>query len=141
MNRSRFLYDIINEIKNSVDKYGTLKTYVEENKHIKSLIDICYNNKYDWEFEKNVEIPVRIRGRGLENNWEGVLRLIQNKLLKYTKTSPRLVSILTRSLELSPREDIEIILEVLQKRSIKGFTKKKIHETFPELTSVVEDAE
>lgn len=130
-----FLFQIIDDIRQSNDKKERIDFYMKQDRFFKKLIDITYNKKYNWEFDQKYTKESRSKREfgGVPNQWHDVVRLINNILLKSTVESPKFSTRLDRLLEQCNQKDIDILLGILKRRNIKYILKKSIYNWYPEL--------
>lgn len=135
----KYLFEIIEECllpKDETERKIAFENAMKKNRGFKDFIDFVYNPKYQYELSLEA-IKYKVRNHTRENggfptSWMDGLKVIQNKLLKNTQSSPRFGSLYQHSMETANYKDAEILNHALRYRAIKGIKGKEFRKMFPE---------
>ena len=119
------------DIKASEDLKTTLFLYLDEARGFKTLIDVIYNNKYYYEFDKSImkTTPRSKRDNGgFPTAWLDVVKVLNNKLIHSTNLSSRVPDYYIKACKDCNYKDVEILNFALLHRNLPGFqgARKKI---------------
>lgn len=119
-----FLYEIIEDLQNTEDLRTALFMYLDKARGFKALVDIIYNEKYQYEFDKTITTvkPRSLRENGgFSSAWLDVVKVLQNKLLKTTNLSFRVPDYYAKAARSCNKKDVEILNYALLHRNFPGF--------------------
>ena len=129
--RRLFLYEIVEDIQEAEDLRETLFKYLDKARGFAALVDIIYNNKYEYEFDKSI---MNVKPRSLRENggfssgWLDIVKVLKNKLVKSNNLSFRAPDYYIKAARSCNIKDIEILNYSLLHRNFPGFkgARKKI---------------
>lgn len=126
-----FLYEIVEDLQSCEDLKSTLFNYLDKTRGFKQLVDIIYNPKYEYDFDKSINKTqarsVRDNG-GFASAWLDVVRMLQSKLIRNTNLSYRVPDYYAKAVKSCNKKDVVILNYALLHRNFPGFqgARKKI---------------
>lgn len=129
--KRKFLYEILEDILTSEDMKSTLFMYLDQARGFKELVDIIYNPKYNYEFDKSI-MKAKPRSErengGFPTAWLDVLSVLQNKLIRSTNLSSRTPDYYIKAVRGCNIKDVDILNYAVLHRNFPGFkgARKKI---------------
>jgi len=129
--KRKFLYEIVEDLQTCEDLKTTLFVYLDQTRGFKDLVDIIYNPKYEYDFEKSI---TKVKARsdrengGFPTAWLDVLKVLKTKLIRSTTLSPRVPDYYIKATRSCNYKDVEILNYALLHRNFPGFqgARKKI---------------
>ena len=122
--KRKFLFEIVEDIQSSEDMRETLFLYLDQARGFKDLVDIIYNEKYDYEFDRSIS-KVQARSKrengGYPTAWLDVLKVLKQKLITTTNLSLRVPDYYVKATRACNYKDVEILNYALQHRNFPGF--------------------
>ena len=126
-----FLYEIVEDIQTTEDLKTTLFKYLDHVRGFSTLVDIIYNTKYQYEFDKSI-MDVEPRSKrdngGFATAWLDVVKVLKTKLIKSTNLSARAPDYYVKAIRSCNKKDADILDYALLHHNFPGFkgAKKKI---------------
>lgn len=129
--KRKFLYEIVEDLQTSNDLRSTLIMYLDKARGFRELVDIIYNPRYKYEFDKNV-MKTKARSQrengGFSTAWLDVVKVFKAKLIHSTNLSSRLPDYYAKACLSCNQKDVDILNYAVSHRNFPGFqgTRKKM---------------
>ncbi len=128
--RRMFLFEIVEDLQTTENLSDTLSNYMKNVRGFKDLVDIIYNPKYDYEFDKKIMATKARSTRengGFPSAWFDVVLILRGKLIKRSNLSYRIPDYYAKACKSCNYKDVEILNYALMHRNFPGFqgAKKK----------------
>ena len=122
--KRKYLYEILEDLQTSDDLKSTLFMYLDGVRGFKELVDIIYNPKYEYDFDKSVSDakPRSLRENGgFPTAWLDVLSVLQTKLIRSTNLSSRVPDYYIKAIRGCNLKDAKILNYAITHRNFPGF--------------------
>jgi len=127
------LYKIIDEITLAKSSAESIQHTCSKEKDLKSFFDIVFNENYEYSIPKKFVVETRyVRDGSGVLDWSDLKRKLYQHLIVKHEDEELIVKLLDKYMVEFNQKDVDIILEGLKTRKIKGVNKKIIFELFPE---------